>query len=176
MKIVHTKTGKNIQTTPGATIEIERPNLFFNEWGEQSYPVDLPDTDVNRELCGYPHLITNRNKPLADIECTLQEGNFYMPCRMAVLGARRKEKISVSFYMNDGSFLAQISDVALREVFGEEVIPGITTVQQGIDFCWSLRDDTNPQYGIFPIIVDLDEVRYHHLVLTPSHRKRLTGG
>lgn len=157
MKITNTKTGKAYQLAPGTQIEIERPNLFFNEWGEQSYPVDLPDTDMNRELCGYPHLITNRNKPLSDIECTLQEGHFYMPCRMAVLGAKRKEKISVSFYMNEGSFLAKISDVALRDVFGDEVIPGITTVQQGIDFCWSLRDDTNPQYGIFPIIVDLDD-------------------
>lgn len=45
MKIVNTKAGQAYHLTPGTQLEIERPNLFFNEWGEQSLPTDLPDTD-----------------------------------------------------------------------------------------------------------------------------------
>lgn len=59
MKIVHS-SGKAYQLAPDTQIEIERPNLFFNDYGEQSLPVDLPDTDLNRELTGYPDMVANR--------------------------------------------------------------------------------------------------------------------
>ena len=135
MKIVNTKAGQAYHLTPGTQLEIERPNLFFNEWGEQSLPTDLPDTDLNRQLTNYPDCMANKNKPSANIDCSIQDGDYFMPCRQAILSAKRYEKISTSFYMNEGSFLARISDVALTDIFGDEVIPGITTVQQGIDFC-----------------------------------------
>lgn len=144
MKIVNTKAGQAYHLAPGTQLEIERPNLFFNEWGEQSLPTDLPDTDLNRQLTNYPDMLANRNKPSANIDCSIQDGDYFMPCRQAILGAKRREKISTAFYMNEGSFLSRISDVTLTDIFGDETIPGITTVQQGIDFCWSLRDNSHP--------------------------------
>lgn len=156
MKIVNTKAGQAYHLTPGTQLEIERPNLFFNEWGEQSLPTDLPDTDLNRQLTNYPDMLANRNKPSANIDCSIQDGDYFMPCRQAILGAKRREKISTAFYMNEGSFLSRISDVTLTDIFGDETIPGITTVQQGIDFCWSLRDNSHPDFAIFPITVNLD--------------------
>lgn len=159
MKIVNTSANKAYQLNPGTQLEVERPNLFFNEWGEQTLPIDLPDTDVNRQLTGYPDALTNRNKVSSQIDCSIQDGEYFMPCRQAILGAKRNEKISTSFYMNEGSFLSRISDIALADVFGNEVIPGVTTVQQGIDFCWSLIDNSHPQFALFPISVDLDGER-----------------
>lgn len=159
MKIVHTSTNKAYQLNPGTQLEVERPNLFFNEWGEQTLPIDLPDTDRNRQLTGYPDVLTNRNKVSSQIDCSIQDGEYFMPCRQAILGAKRNEKISTSFYMNEGSFLSRISDVALADVFGDEVISGVTTVQQGIDFCWSLIDNSHPQFALFPISLDLDGER-----------------
>lgn len=156
---MHVASGKAYQLTPGTEIEIERPNLFFNDYGEQSLPVDLPDTDLNRRLLNYPDMLANRHKPAADVRCTLQHGDFYMPCRQAVLGAKRKEKITTSFFMNEGSFLSRISKVSLFEVFGEETVPGVDTVQQGIEWCWSLRTNQHPDFAIFPIIVELDGER-----------------
>lgn len=181
MKIVHTKSGKAYELNPGTQLDIERPNLFFNEWGEQSLPTDLPDTDLNRSLTGYPDMLANQRKPQANIECVIQDGDYHMPCRQAVLGAKRLEKISTSFYMNEGSFLARISDVSLSDVFGNEVIPGISTVRQGIDFCFSLRDNKHPVYSIFPIIVDLDGQRrivnrFAHMDAEGNLRKKSNGG
>lgn len=166
MKIVNTLANKAYQLNPGTQLEVERPNLFFNEWGEQTLPVDLPDTDLNRQLTGYPDMLANRNKVSSRIDCSIHDGEYFMPCRQAILGAKHKEKISTSFYMNEGSFLSRISDVALADVFGDEVIPGVTTVQQGIDFCWSLIDNSNPQFALFPIFVDLDGERrtVNHIV------------
>lgn len=155
MKIINTAASQAYQLNPGTQLEVERPNLFFNEWGEQTLPSDMPDTDVNRRLTGYPDLLANRNK-IPSFECTIQDGEYFMPCRQAILGAQRKNKISATYYMNEGSFLSRISDVALSDIFGEEIIPEISTVQQGIDFCWSLRDNSHPNYAIFPITVDLD--------------------
>ncbi len=59
MKIVHS-SGKAYQLAPDTQIEIERPNLFFNDYGEQSLPVHFPHTDLNRELTGYPDMVANR--------------------------------------------------------------------------------------------------------------------
>lgn len=154
MKIVNTSFNQAYQLNPGTQLEVERPNLFFNDWGEQTNPMDLPDTDLNRRITGYPDLLSNRNKPSAKINCTIQDGEYFMPCRQAILGAKRHEKISTSFYMNEGSFLAKISDVSLKELFGDETIPGISTVDEGINFCRSLVSGTHSDYAIFPILVD----------------------
>lgn len=159
MKITNLTTGQAYQLAPGTQLEIERPNLFFNDYGEQSYPVDLPDTDLNRALCGYPDLPANRRKPQTDIPAAISEGDYYMPCRQAVLGVKRKEKITTSFYMNEGSFLSRMQDVPLVDVFGDETVPGVSTVEEGIAWCWSLMADEDPHYGIFPAIVQLDGVR-----------------
>lgn len=153
MKIVNTKAGQAYHLTPGTQLEIERPNLFFNEWGEQSLPTDLPDTDLNRQLTNYPDMLSNRRKP-ETIECSIQSGEYSMPCRQAILSAKRREKISTSFYMNEGAFLAKISDISLKDIFGDEVIPGITTVTEGIEFCRSLVNGTHSDYAIFPVLID----------------------
>lgn len=159
MKIINTASNQAYQLNPDTQLEIERTNLFFNEWGEQTLPIDLPDTDLNRRLTGYPDLLANQKKISSHIDCSIQDGDYFMHCRQAILGAKRHEKISTSFYMNEGSFLSRISDVALSEVFGDEIIPGVSTVQEGIDFCWSLINNTHPTYAIFPICVDLDGER-----------------
>ena len=159
MKITNLTTGQAYQLTPGTQLEIERPNLFFNDYGEQSYPMDLPDTDLNRALCGYPDMPSNKQKPRTDIPAAISEGDYYMPCRQAVLGAKRKEKITTSFYMNEGSFLSRMKQVPLVDVFGDEIVPGVSTVEEGIEWYWSLMTDEDPHYGIFPAIVQLDGVR-----------------
>lgn len=160
MKITNTKTGKAYQLNPGTQIEIERPNLFFNEWGEQTTPIELPDTDVNRELCGYPDMLGNVQRPRADIECTVQDGHFSQPARQAILGAKRKDSITTTLYLNEGSFLAQVDETLVSDVFGEETIPGVTTVEQAIEFCRQLAKKTSSyldRFGIFPVLLASDE-------------------
>lgn len=63
MKIVHLASEEAYQLAPGTQLEVERTNLFFNDYGEQTLPIDLPDTDLNRKLTGYSDLLANRNKP-----------------------------------------------------------------------------------------------------------------
>lgn len=155
MKIVHS-SGKAYQLIPDTQIEIERPNLFFNDYGEQSLPVDLPDTDLNRELTGYPDMVANRKKPQTDITCSIRDGDYCVTARQAILGAKRKEKITTTFYMNEGSFLSRIEKVAVPAVFGSETVPGVETVEQGISWCRSLLDNTNPHFTLFPVIIELD--------------------
>lgn len=157
MKITHTPSGLPYHLKPGTQLEVERTNLFFNEWGEQTLPVELPDTDRNRQLTGYPVLLGNNKKPSSTIAVTIEDGEYFMSCRQAVLAAQRQSSISTTFYMNEGSFLSRISNTSLSDVFGDETISGITTVQQGINFCRSLINGSNPHFTIFPVLLDSEE-------------------
>lgn len=158
MKITNATTGLSYQLTPKTQLEVERPNLFFNEWGEQTLPVDIPDSDWNQEALGYPDITGMRKLP-SNIQATISSGEYFSACRQAILKVKRKNAISTSFYLNEGSFLAQISKASLHEVFGDETIPGVYTVQQGIDFCRSLLSNKNEKFSIFPIFVDFDNER-----------------
>ncbi len=159
MKIVHIPTGEAYQLSPDTFLEVERTNLFFNEHGEQTLPVTLPDTPLNRRLTGHPERLANIERPSADIECTITDGEYFCPCRQAVLAAHRNEGITTTFYMNEGSFLSRLPNTLLTDVFGIETIPDVQTVEQGIAWCWSLRTDTNPNFSIFPAIVEMDGER-----------------
>lgn len=154
MKITNTKTGEAYQLTPGTQLEIERPNLFFNEYGEQSLPVDLPDTDRNRRLCGYANLIAGTKKPEANLECSIEHGGFFSIARQAILSAKAKEGISTSFYLNEGAFLSKLKDVSLKDVFGDETVPDVEGVDACIAFCRGLLDNSHPQFALFPVYVD----------------------
>lgn len=158
MKITNSKTGKPYQLTPGTQLEVERPNLFFNEWGEQTLPVDMPDSDWNASALGYPDITSMRKLP-DDIQATISSGEYFSACRQAILKVKRKTTISTSFYLNEGSFLSQLSKASLRDVFADETVPGVKTVQQGIDFCRSLVSNENSQFAIFPVFIDFDSGR-----------------
>lgn len=159
MKIVNTEQGQAYHLTPGTELECERTNPFFNERGEQSLPVSLPDTDHNRKLLLYPEQLQRKAKAPKRIAATIEDGDFYMPCRQAILGAQRNAEISTSFYMNEGAFYSKLSDITLAMVFGEETIPGVDTVQKGIDFCTGLMKGTDPNFAIFPVWVDEKEIK-----------------
>lgn len=159
MKITHIPSGLPYHLNPNAQLEVERTNLFFNEFGEQTLPIELPDTDRNRQLTGYIDLLSNKKKPSDRIPATIQDGEYFMSCRQAILSVQRKTSISTSFYINEGSFLSRISKTSLTEVFSDETIPGVTTIKEGIDFCKSLFANSNKQFAIFPLIVDFDNER-----------------
>lgn len=155
MKITNLKTGISYQLAPGTQLEVERPNLFFNEWGEQTLPVDIPDSDWNQKALGYPDITGMRKLP-SDIQATISSGEYFSACRQAILKVKRKKTVSTSFYLNEGSFLSQTAKASVQEVFADETIPGVSTVQQGIDFCRSLLSNEHEHFTIFPVIVDFD--------------------
>ena len=131
MKIINTDHNEAYQLSPGTQLDIERTNLFFNEYGEQSFPLNIPDTPMNRKLAGFPDELSKASKA-KEMVCTVSDGAFYAQCRQAILSAQRKSGISTSFYLNEGSFLSKLAEVKLTDVFGEETIPGITTDRKSV--------------------------------------------
>lgn len=146
MKIVETKSGKAYHLSPDTQLEVERTNLFFNEYGEQSLPVTLPDTDRNRKLCGYAHLPANRQKQGRDIEVSISEGSFFTIAKQVILGAKERDGIDTTFYLNEGAFLSRISNTNLKDVFKDEYILGIESVEQALDWMEGLCDNNNRHY------------------------------
>jgi len=155
MKIVNLGKGESYQLSPDAKLEVERTNPFFNEYGEQTVPLDLPASEHNRRLLGFPDIFGRREK-MVTADASIQDGEYFAQCRQFVLSATRKGVISTSFYINDGSFYSRIRNVKLKDIFKGEFIPGVETVEEGIKFCRGLRDNKNPYYTIFPVLVDND--------------------
>jgi hypothetical protein len=155
MKITNIEKGKNFQLEKGAQLEIERTNPFFNDYGEQSIPMDLPASPYNCQLLGYPEQFGHRGKS-QPIDVHIQDGEYSSACRMALLSAQRNASLSVSFYMNDGSFYSRIQDKRLKDIFGDEQVEGVYTVDQAIEFCRKLRKNTNDRFACFPVLVTDD--------------------
>lgn len=160
MRITNLEKGAAYQLSEGAKIEVERTNPFFNDYGEQTTPVDLPATEHNRRLLGYPDTFGRREKMQAT-EASIQDGEYFAQCRQFVLSATRKGTISTSFYINDGSFYSRIQNIKLKDIFKNEVIEFVgsdvpTKIRDGIQFCRNLRSGTDERFAIFPVLVEDD--------------------
>lgn len=155
MKITNLEKGKDFQLEPNAQLEIERTNPFFNDYGELSIPMDLPASPYNCQLLGYPEQFGHRGKS-QPIDVHIQDGEYSSGCRMALLSAQRNASLSVSFYMNDGSFYSRIQDKRLKDIFGDEQVEGVYTVDQAIEFCRKLRKNTDDRFACFPVLVTDD--------------------
>lgn len=155
MRITNLEKGEDYNLRPDTQIQVERTNPFFNDFGEQTTPLELPASERNRRILGFPDSFGRRVKMEA-ADVAIQDGEYFAQCRQMVLSAQYRGSISTAFYINDGSFYSRIQKVKLKDIFKDEFIPGINTVEQGIAFCRSLRDNKNEQYTIFPVLLTDD--------------------
>ena len=150
MNITNTESGKQYQLFPGTKLNIERTNPFFHDYGEQSVPVSLPDSSHNRQVLEHPHVTYRRNK-VKMIEASISAGNFFSHCRQAILSVSPGEKIETSFYLNDGSFYSRLGDTNMTDVFGEDTVPGVTTVAEALNFMKGLFRTPHPDFAAFQV-------------------------
>ena len=160
MRITNLEKGEAYQLSEGAKMEIERTNPFFNDYGEQSIPLDLPASEHNRRLLGYPDIFGRTDK-MAKTKASIQDGEYFAQCQQFVLSAQHKGSISTTFYINDGSFYARIQNIKLRDVFADDIITFSgsdipTRVKNGIAFCKNLRSGTDERFAIFPVLLTDD--------------------
>jgi hypothetical protein len=155
MKITNLDKGKTYQLGEGAKLEVERTNPFFNDYGETTTPLDIPASDYNRMILGYPDTFGLREKMVA-ANVSIEDGEYFAQCRQIVLSAQHKGNISSSFYINDGSFYSKIQNVKLKSIFEDEMIPGCSTIDECISFCRSLIGGKNENYDIFPVLLTDD--------------------
>lgn len=160
MRITNLEKGEAYQLPEGAKMEIERTNPFFNDYGEQSIPLDLPASEHNRRLLGYPDVFGRMDK-MAKTKASIQDGEYFAQCQQFVLSAQHKGNISTTFYINDGSFYARVQNIKLRDIFADDIITFSgsdipTRVKNGIAFCKNLRSGTDERFAIFPVLLTDD--------------------
>ena len=167
MKITNLDKGKAYQLGESAKLEVERTNPFFNDYGESTSPLDIPASDYNRMILGYPDTFGLREKMVAT-NVSIEDGEYFAQCRQIILSAQHKGNISSSFYINDGSFYSKIQNVKLKSIFKDEMIPGCSTIDKCIDFCRSLIGGRNENYDIFPVLLTDDsgkDTGYNYKIL-----------
>ena len=155
MRITHLPTGQEFNLKPDTKIEVERTNPFFNDYGEQTTPLELPASERNRRLLGFPDTFGRRTKA-EPVDVAIHDGEYFAQCRQVILSAQHKGAISTAFYINDGSFYSRIQKIKLKDIFKDEFVPGVDNVKEGIAFCRRLRDNTDERFGICPLLVEND--------------------
>lgn len=174
MKITNLDKGKAYQLGEGAKLEVERTNPFFNDYGETTSPLDIPASDYNRMILGYPDTFGLREKLVA-ANVSIEDGEYFSQCRQIILSAQHKGNISSSFYINDGSFYSKIQNVKLKSIFKDEMVPGCSTIEECIKFCKSLVGGSNENYDIFPVLLTDDSGKdegYNYKILNGYGAKR----
>ena len=174
MKITNLDKGKTYQLGEGAKLEVERTNPFFNDYGETTTPLDIPASDYNRMILGYPDTFGLREKLVA-ANVSIEDGEYFAQCRQIILSAQHKGNISSSFYINDGSFYSKIQNVKLKSIFKDEMVPGCSTIEECIKFCKSLVGGSNENYDIFPVLLTDDSGKdegYNYKILNGYGAKR----
>ena len=174
MKITNLDKGKAYQLGEGAKLEVERTNPFFNDYGETTSPLDIPASDYNRMILGYPDTFGLREKLVA-ANVSIEDGEYFAQCRQIILSAQHKGNISSSFYINDGSFYSKIQNVKLKSIFKDEMVPGCSTIEECIKFCKSLVGGSNENYDIFPVLLTDDSGKdegYNYKILNGYGAKR----
>ena len=149
MKIVHS-SGEAFDTPADLSLEIERVNPFFNDYGEQSLPVMLPSTARNRRLMGYADDPAMADKTSQRVDAAIREGVFSFPARMATLSANRKTGIEASFYLNTGAFYERMTDVSLSDVFKDETVD-FWSVSGAVDYCERLLKTPSSEFACFEV-------------------------
>lgn len=157
MKIIDLDRHEAYQLQPGAKLEVERTNPFFNDYAEHTIPMDLPASDHNRRLLGFPDLFGGRTKMVTS-DVSIQDGEFHAQCKQAVLSATRKGTIQTSFYLNDGSLYARLQNTRLKDVFSVAAtdIIQFASMEAVLSWCRGLRANTDQRFTIFPILVTDD--------------------
>lgn len=156
MKIINISKGEPYELNPDTKIEVERTNPFFNEYAELTVPINMPASPHNCKLLGFPDLFGGRVKMVSS-QVDIQDGEYHARCRQAILSATREGEIQSSFYINDGSFYARLQNVKLKDVFSEpQDTISFGSVSAAIQFCRSLRNNQDPRFTIFPVLVTDD--------------------
>lgn len=163
MEIV-TSTGEAFDMDPGMVLEIDRPNVFFSEMGEQSLPVTLPPTERNFKILGNPETTAKRTKSNNRINVSIRTGVFHITGRMAILSANRKTGVQASFFLNTGAFYEKFKDVKLSEIFAQKVLK-FTSVTDAITFCKNLMITPDPRFACFPVSIYSAEQQTTSLML-----------
>jgi hypothetical protein len=152
MKIFHA-SGEEYDLTPGVTLEIERTNPFFNNYGERSLPMTLPPTEKNRRLTDFPDDLAGLKKVSQRIDATIQHNTFFSRCRQAILTGSKRVGIETSFYFNTGAFYEKIKDVSLSTIFENKIIP-FASVDDAISFCQNLYVTHDERLACFPVYLE----------------------
>ena len=151
MKIRDTRTGELYQLAPGSTMEIERTNPFFNDGGEQSLPMELPDTPQNRRLTGHPAELAGSHRPPSDRYVEIEDGAYHVRARQVVLSASRNGNISTSYLLEQSDLYARIGDTSLIDTFAGERILEDADLDDIIGWLDGLKTHSNENFDIFPV-------------------------
>lgn len=149
------KDGEQFDLSPETSIEIERTNPFFIDWGEQSLPITLPPTVKNKRLLGQVQHVAGRQR-IRKVDVYLHEQVFNVKAKMILLSYNERDGFECSLLLNEGSLNNRVQGVSIADVFGDETVR-FASVGECVDFLRSLWKTEDERFSIFQISSVPDE-------------------
>lgn len=117
--IIRLVSGEAFDLPVDFTIDINRVNPFFAEYGEHSIPVTLPATPVNARLLGFSGDI-GVGKQQYKFDVSIEDGAFFFSAKMILLSANAEEGYECSFVLNQGKLYAAMQTDKLSNVMDKQ--------------------------------------------------------
>ena len=140
---------------PDFKAEFELTNPFFTDKGSQTVATNLPLTNNNRQLTGFPDRIDRANKIKQKERVILSSGPFVRAGIQNINGAD-KGGINISFGMDEGEMYAKMSKMKLNELPDLPCIDFQSVWHLVLHLNSVMKEQTAADYEIFPIVVSSD--------------------
>ncbi len=157
LQIKHS-SGANFDLFPDTKLSIEETSVFFGKDGAFSLPLDLPNTDNNLSLLGFPYRIDRKSKFITDLNVQISAGTWLRSARMEVQSARRDDKITVELYFAESKFYREIDGKKLPDIFKGVIEEGVgSSVDDKAFYLWTKLDKVmagsiTDNYYVFPVL------------------------
>ncbi|GEM_PF-3068741 len=161
LQIKHS-SGASFDLFPDTKLSIEETSVFFGKDGAFSLPLDLPNTDNNLSLLGFPYRIDRKSKFITDLNVQISAGTWLRSARMEVQSARRDDKITVELYFSESKFYRQIDNKVLADVFKNVREEGVgSSLLEKVNYLWlklnNVAGGAAADYHVFPVLVQKND-------------------
>ena len=168
IRIIDFETGRDYDLPAGLKISGERVNPFFADSGNISLPIELPGTDNNIDLLGYPGIMQRKNKLKIQKKVIVHAGVFQRISTMSINSTLKS--ISATLLFDESLLYSAIQNYQMTDIFSKIIrddFAAEATIEARI-LKWAeylndvYKNVETDDFAVFTVCTEVDEDNLHH--------------
>lgn len=145
------------------SFELELKNPFFSEEGAATIPAEIPATNENLSILGYPNRLGKSGRTLRKHTAMLSHGIYAMDGSL-IVGSADSDAISCSFATNESLLYSELQEKTLKEIFADKKRYIIAPETWMWETCTRSRTvEDSGGLSVFPVRVTKDDFGFQML-------------